>query len=255
MKTSRFSRSCVVVLIGIIGLAAAVTGSASAQGPRLRPGVRLPQRDKELKAEGEARVEQPNPESAEEDSERTPAAQTYFKGVKALDKGDSDAAIKLFSKAIQLDSKYAPAYCDRGLALVIKGEFDKAVADLDTAIRLAPDGARSYFNRGFAYFQKGQYGKATADYTDAIRLHPGYAEAYRDRGYVRVLSGDLERAMPDLNMAVRLAPKDAAAYTSRGKAFIEMGDWDRAIADYSKAIATRSEGSRRLVRSRQCIGP
>ena len=69
--------------------------------------------------------------------------------------------MRLFGQAIELDPNYAPAYCDRGLALAVKGEADKALADLNTAIRLAPNGARSYLHRGFAYFQKGDHAKAS----------------------------------------------------------------------------------------------
>jgi aldose 1-epimerase len=182
-------------------------------------------------------AEQPEAKPIEQNTaDHSPAAESYRKGSESLEKGETDAAIKLLSRAIELDSKYAPAYCDRGLAFATKGELDKAVADLSTAIQLAPTGGRSYFNRGFAYFQKGDYDKAIADYSEAIRLHPSYAEAYRDRGYVRTLKGDWEQALVDLDFAVRLNPKDPSAYVSRGKTYSEMGDWPSAIADYDEAI-------------------
>jgi tetratricopeptide (TPR) repeat protein len=178
---------------------------AMAQGSRLRlgPSLRAPDRDKksaDLEEPSEpSDAESPEAEPSEaESADRSPGAQSYAKGVEAFEKGETDAAIALMSRAIQLDPKYAPAYCDRGLALVIKGDLDKAVTDLNTAIRLAPSGERSYFNRGFAYFHKGDYDKAVADYTEAIRLQPGYAEAYRDRGYVAALKGDFSKALADL---------------------------------------------------------
>ncbi len=74
-------------------------------------------------------------------ADNSPAAESHRKGAEAFDKGETDAAIKWFGQAIQLDAKYAPAYCDRGLALVLKGDLDKAVADLNMAVQLDPGGA------------------------------------------------------------------------------------------------------------------
>jgi aldose 1-epimerase len=214
--------------------------TAQAQGPRFRlggPGLRALDRDQEKSVEQGMPIEPSDAQPVEQNTtDNSPAAESYRKGSEALAKGQADAAIGLLSRAIQLDAKYAPAYCDRGLAWAMKGELDKALADLSTAIQLAPTGGRSYFNRGFAYFQKGEYDKALADYSEAIRLHPDYAEAYRDRGYVRTLKGNLEQALADLDFALRLNPKDPSAYASRGKTYCDLGDWESAIADYDQAL-------------------
>jgi tetratricopeptide (TPR) repeat protein len=43
----------------------------------------------------------------DEEEDKSPAAEPYGKGVASQDKGDHDAAIAFFSRAIQLDAKYA----------------------------------------------------------------------------------------------------------------------------------------------------
>ena len=246
MNGSSSWRLAFALILGVVVLGMEAD-TARAQGPRIRlggPGLRTMQRDQDKAAEHDmpieqgVPVEQPEAQPIEQKAaDKSPVAESYRKGSEALEKGETEAAIKLLTRAIQLDSKYAPAYCDRGLAWAMKGELDKAVADLSTAIQLAPTGGRSYFNRGSTYFQKGEYDKAIADYTDAIRLHPDYAEAYRDRGYVRTLKGNLEQALADLDLAIRLNAKDPSAYVSRGKTYGEMSDWESAIADYDEAIA------------------
>ena len=45
-----------------------------------------------------------------------PARMTYGRGRVALDAGDYEAAIELFTKALRLDPNMAVAYNDRGLA-------------------------------------------------------------------------------------------------------------------------------------------
>ena len=146
-----------------------------------------------------------------------------------------DTAITLMSRAIQLDAKYAPAYCDRGLCLVINGEFDKGMADLDTAIRLPPGGAarisiavspiserepttrRSAIQPGHPVLSGLWRGVSRSRLRPHAQRRPGRRHARSERGRPPGAEGPL-------------------AYTSRGKAYVEMGLWDRAAADYSRVI-------------------
>ena len=253
MDAIRFFRSLLAALVGVMGIALVFPSMVAAQGPELEPAIGSQQQNKGEDADAKSGVKPANPEQAEQDSERSPAAETYSKGAKAFEKGEVDAAVALLSRAIELDAKYAPAYCDRGLALVMKGDVDKALTDLDTAIRLAPGAARSYFNRGFAYFQKGKFDKALSDYSEAIRLRPAYAEAYRDRGFVRVLSGDPAGAMPDLNLAVRLRQKRDRLHQPR-QGVRGDGPMGPRHLRLQPRRRTQSKGPRRLVRPRKRPG-
>ena len=53
--------------------------------------------------------------------------------------------------AIELDSQYAIAYYNRGIAYYSLGQYELAIADYDEAIRLDPQYAEAYCNRGTAY--------------------------------------------------------------------------------------------------------
>ena len=53
-------------------------------------------------------------------------------------KGEHDRAIEDYSRAIELDPEYAPAYYNRGNAYSDKGEYDRAIEDLNRAIELDP---------------------------------------------------------------------------------------------------------------------
>ncbi|MEJ1970646.1 MAG: tetratricopeptide repeat protein [Rhizomicrobium sp.] len=64
-------------------------------------------------------------------------------GLQALDQGDYDGAIRLFTHAIKF-GHLAPddeefAYANRGRAYLKKGDYSSAVADLDTARQMKPD--------------------------------------------------------------------------------------------------------------------
>ena len=66
--------------------------------------------------------------------------------------------------------------------MLTKSQYDKAISDYTKAIEINPRFAEAYYNRGLAYGKKGQYDKAISDYTKAIEINPRFAEAYNNRG-------------------------------------------------------------------------
>jgi len=151
-------------------------------------------------------------------------------------KGNEDRAIVDYSKAIELDPKYADAYYNRGIAYKRKGNLDQAIADYSKAIELDPKLATAYNNRGIAYRAKGNLDQAIADYTKAIELDPKNATAYNNRGIVYAEQKKYDQAIADFSKAIELDPKYAFAYNNRGNAYSDQKKYDQAIADYSKAI-------------------
>ena len=85
---------------------------------------------------------------------------------------DPDRAIEYLSEAIRLDSEYANAYINRGLAWYEKGNYDRAISDYDKAIELNPRSDKAYNNRGLAWSDKGNYDRAISDCDKAIELNP-----------------------------------------------------------------------------------
>jgi tetratricopeptide (TPR) repeat protein len=115
-------------------------------------------------------------------------------------------AIDSFNRAIEIDSKYAPAYHGRGLAYLNQGDRDRAIVDFGQAIRLAPDDHRARYHRGVAYSRAGDYDRALADFGEAIRLKPDYAAAYMTRSWVDAKKGDDAQARADRQKAIELDP-------------------------------------------------
>ena len=77
--------------------------------------------------------------------------------------GEYDKAIVHYTEAINLNSELANAYNNRGVAYVNKGEIDAAIQDYNKAIDLNP--AEAYNNRGVAYAKKGEFDLAIQGYT------------------------------------------------------------------------------------------
>jgi tetratricopeptide (TPR) repeat protein len=92
----------------------------------------------------------------------------------------------------------------RGNGHFDKGEFEAAVADYTKAIELKSDYAEAYYNRGNAYDNKGDKDRAIADYNRAIEIKSDFAEAYSHRGYAYADKGDKDRAIADFRESLKL---------------------------------------------------
>ncbi len=141
-------------------------------------------------------------------------------GTAALDRGDYDEAIRLFTSAIGSGdlsvAHRATAYNKRGNAWGKKKDYDRAIADYNEAIRLNPQLALAFNSRGNAWAEKKEYDHAIADYNEAIRLNPQYSHAFSNRGNAWSYKKDYDRAIADYNEAIRLDPKYADAFVNRG---------------------------------------
>jgi len=135
----------------------------------------------------------------------------------------------------------AEAYSNRGLSWYKKGDHDQAISDFTRAIELNPRYANAYYNRGIAYDDKGQYDRAISDYTRAIELNPKHAKAYITRGIAHGSKGQFDRAISDFNAAIEIDPGGAGVYYNRGLAYRLKGQYDQAISDYTKAIEVNPE--------------
>jgi Tfp pilus assembly protein PilF len=96
----------------------------------------------------------------------------FFKGLSYELKGQLDNAIDEYSKAIEINPRFAEAYRNRGYACAKEHNYNKAISDYTKAIEINPRDFGAYNERGNAYFLKGQYAKAISDWTKAILIKP-----------------------------------------------------------------------------------
>ena len=75
----------------------------------------------------------------------------YESGLINYKKVDYEAAVRDFSKAIELNPEYATAYNNRGFAYMKLSKYNEAIIDFDKAIELNSKYATAYNNREIAY--------------------------------------------------------------------------------------------------------
>ncbi len=91
------------------------------------------------------------------DKELEKATQAMNKGHVSYKEGDTKAAIKNYSKAIELDSGYAEGYFSRGTVKLNDFQFDEAIIDFNKALKLEPYLEKALSNRAFARIRKYQF--------------------------------------------------------------------------------------------------
>jgi tetratricopeptide (TPR) repeat protein len=163
---------------------------------------------------------------------------------------DNVKAILDYTKAIEINPKYASAYYGRGNAWYTKGDYDKAILDYTKAIEINPRNADAYYGRGLAWGKKSNHGKVIADCTKAIEIDPKYANAYSCLAWI--MATCLDGRYRDGKQAVKFAEKAlkleetpwtmaslAAAYAEAGRFQEAVQTQERAITKLKQAGATK----------------
>ena len=174
-------------------------------------------------------------------------------GLAAQSRGDLDAAIEFYAKAIEsgeLGRKHTVfALNNLGLAYDTQGEHDDAIISFNAAIQLMPDYHRAYFNRGISFASLGEYDEAIADYDRAIELDPSDPDIVKRRADAYLARDEHELAIRDYDVVIERSPNNPRALKGRATAYMMAGHYDDAIADYDAALTIDPDDAE-LARSR-----
>ena len=208
------------------------------------------------------RLEQAEVERAKHKPTESLDAYDYFlRGIACLHswtKESNDEALRLFNKAIELDSDFASAYGMASWCYVRrKGSrwiVDRAQETAETA-RLARRAAELGWDDAVALAWGGfalayvvhdvEVGAALID--RALQLNPNLAEAWHFSGWVRIYLGEPEVAIEHLAHAMRVSPLDPLTFVAQmaiAFAHFFAGRYDDASSWAEKALATSPPGLR-----------
>ena len=186
--------------------------------------------------------------------------QQYIDQGKAeYNRGNYDAAIYLFNKAVDLNPDNEYLYNDLGLCYVALGDMDLAIPEFSKAIELNSDCVEAYYNRGLAYFGQGSYydlgpfKDAISDFTKAIELEPDNVDAYYNRGltynqyYNSGKNSDEKdttdyhaKAVADFDKVLELDPTYVLAIAGKGNAAYRNKEYNKSEEYFVKALESES---------------
>jgi len=191
-------------------------------------------------------------------------------GQEAVLKGDLDRALRDFSEAIRIDSKYPDTYLERGQTLFKLGETERAIADYSAALARDPRHGGALRARGMAHLYLGKTDLAVADLSKAIELGEHDPQmlapielfyARRSRGSIYESRQQYDQEIADCTALIESYDHDAAlvealaanygnagaanilarVYRQRAGAFARRSSAERAVADLTQAIRLSSD--------------
>ncbi len=123
----------------------------------------------------------------------------------------TNAAVMLsFSETAQAES--AIFYYNRGIDKKDSGDYYGAISDYTKAIEINPRYAEAYNNRGSVKDNLEDYYGAISDYNKAIEINPRLAVAYGNRGIAKKRIGDILGACADWRQSASLGKENAARW-------------------------------------------
>ena len=152
---------------------------------------------------------------------------------------DADKALNLLGNGLHPPNYSAVAYIIKGSVSQSKGELQAAVDAFSKAIEFDQTEAKSWNNRGNAYLQLKQFAEARKDYDKAIELDPTIALFWVNRSSVNLRLKDYSASLKDVEEALRLDKSSDSGYYTRGNVYTEQQKYDLALTDYNQAIALR----------------
>ena len=171
---------------------------------------------------------------------REPQAASVWteKGQVCIYKKDTLSALAAFEKATQYDKANPAVWSALGVTNLMLGHEENAYVQLTQAINLGSKWAGDYINRGLLHYRRHNYRGALSDYDQAVKLAPREADTYYNRGVMRQEVGDYNRALEDFNTAIELDPERTEMRYQRGLVEMQLKQW-KAVEEDMKALIDR----------------
>ena len=155
-------------------------------------------------------------------------------------------AVRRFDHVLAAESKFAPAFLNRGNVLKIMGYTERALDDFNRALSLRPDYSAALCNRAMLFLENGHLDDAMADYQAVIATQADNVTALIGQGNVlrqlaeRRSDGEraflIERALDSYRSAIRAAPEAAQAHYSLAITLHRLDRLREAIEHYRLAL-------------------
>ena len=153
-----------------------------------------------------------------------------------LSGGQTNDAIPLLRRGLQLDPNNPEAWLNLGTALHANGDCSGAAEAFRRAIALRPDFAKAHANLGNTLQALHELSGALEAYQRALDLQPDYPEVLSNRGYALIEMGQAQEALACLERALQLRPDSADAHNNQGLALRELGQLDAALKAHRRAL-------------------
>jgi len=181
------------------------------------------------------------------------AFQLNLKGLDALERKDNNAALDLFTQAINVFPQYTDAISNRGVALYRRGDVAGAQRAWEEAVRRDPQYHVAFYNLGLIYLHSKKFDEARRQFQLALKQNGKFTEAILRLGVIDMQTGRTSAALEQFAKAYKGAPAHQDAWNFYSYALLVSKDTAGAVTvlknvgDNPEALAQlgRIEGLRK----------
>ena len=173
------------------------------------------------------------------------ALKTYSMGVTtARERGDAEA-IPFFKRAIELDSNFAMAYCNMGLAYANLGQPSLSAENLRKAYdrrERVSEKERLRISAFYYAFATGELEKEAQTYELWIQSYPRDSSPHSNLGANSNSLGQYEKAVAETQEALRLEQNTVVVQSNLGQNFLALNRPDDAKTAFDQALVRKLDG-------------
>jgi len=130
------------------------------------------------------------------------ALNLYQKGMAAVKKNDSKAAVESLSAAVAAHPTFAVALSDLATQYMLMKQWDKAGETYDALIKLKPNDAAAHLNYGIVAFNQKKMENAESHLRKAIELKIAGPSAHYYLGLIMISTKRYPEAVPEFEAAI-----------------------------------------------------
>ena len=183
----------------------------------------------------------------------------YERGVRDFDRQKYPEAIISFSRALQIDPRFADAHYQLAQCHMREGNWTAAIQELQRTIELQPKNWRAQVDLGQIILAGGKHQPAKDQALAVLRSDPKNLEAELLLSNADALLGNLKDARQEAQDAITLAPDQTRTYVNLAIIEQKAGAGDEAESRSAESSVGRSfflhrpHGSRRPIRAPQSL--
>jgi len=144
-------------------------------------------------------------------------------GADLAQKGQWQAAIGHFRRALELRPDYPKAHSNLANVLYDQGRVAEAFSHFEEALRINPEAVEVHYNYGTALAEQGRLEKAVQHYEKAIRLRPDFIQVHYNLGALYAQSGNFQQAIRHFKEVLRIEPDHRGAKNSLVRVYQLLG--------------------------------
>jgi tetratricopeptide (TPR) repeat protein len=171
------------------------------------------------------------------------AKKQYVLGLKAVAKGEVNAAADYFQNAINIYPEYLAARNDLGAQYLKLKRIDDAEKDFQMVLEADPKNFNAQFNLGLVRIERKDYADAISQLSRALVMDSTRAVAWLWIGVALLEMGDLDSAERELTKALVMGGSEClAAHYHLARIYVSRGDKKEALRSVRAYLAEAPKG-------------